>query len=726
MIYESQTFRVESDDRVITLWLDFRGRSSNAFTLSTLNELSLILDRIARLPAPDAIVLRSSRPGVFLDLFDVRELARLSSPLEFVALARRGQEVTRKLADLAAPTIALIEGRCAGAGLEIALACAFRLAVDGPTTTLEIAEVDRGLAPTWGATVRLPRRVGLRHALRMMLDRETLDAARARAIGLVHHVFAPTSASIELMSFVDRVRGDSVRPGRSALRKIWSAVTDAVVLQRRLQQMPTSECVTSPRMEVLKAVRAGLSSEGEGQSAERAAVARLAESSATRRLLELHAVAAESARAFPVPVNPIPPAPQRIGIIGGGDLGTALACRLARRGHQIIVQERNAIEASQCMRRAAEHLAACRQRREISAAVMHDAERNIRATSEWVGFEDADFVIETATEDPGIKRNIFQELEGRVRPRVVLATASSTVPVESIQAEMSRPGRIAGLHLPNPADNRPIAELIGTPLTDAGTIAALWQWAGAWGFTPVAVADRPGRLVNLVRHVYLSEGVALVAEGMPIDRIDAACRRFGFHRGPLEWCDEIGLDRIAELTAYLQIARDDGFGRNLLFQRLLPHGCIGKAVGDGFYRYRHSTRPNNVARMLLWQDLDDDAVAPYVFDHTEALRDGIERVVLRTINEAAAALVDEPDSDPAMVDLALAFGMGWAPERGGPLRHADSIGLGAVVDRLSYFAERFGPRFTPCDELVRRAEAGEGFYGATLATEVVPAWRMAG
>ena len=115
--------------------------------------------------------------------------------------------------------------------------------------------------------------------------------------------------------------------------------------------------------------------------------------------------------------------------------------------------------------------------------------------------------------------------------------------------------------------------------------------------------------------------------------------------------------------------------------------------------------------MVLWQDLDEDARAPYVFDLAEALRDGVERLILRTVNEAAAALADEPDADPRTVDLALAFGMGWAPQRGGPLRYADTLGMSAVVERLAEFAERFGPRFMPCDELVRRAEAGESFYG---------------
>jgi 3-hydroxyacyl-CoA dehydrogenase len=165
-----------------------------------------------------------------------------------------------------------------------------------------------------------------------------------------------------------------------------------------------------------------------------------------------------------------------------------------------------------------------------------------------------------------------------------------------------------------------------------------------------------------------------------------------------------------------------------LFHRLIGYGCVGKAVGEGFYRYGWWRRPSHLTRMVLWHDLDEDATAPYVFDPEEALCEGVERVVLRTVNATAAALADEPDSDPATVDLALGFGMGWAPERGGPLRYADSLGLGAVVDRLAYFAERFGPRFTPCDELVRRAEAGETFYGAPPVESAAPtrAWRMAG
>lgn len=723
MLYESHHFRLQASDRVLTLWLDFRGRTSHALTLPILHEFNLVLDRVASLPTPDVFLIRSGRPGVFLEEFDAAELIRFHSPLEFAALARRGQEAGRKIAGLPCPTAALIAGRCAGAGLELALACDVRWAVGGPETRFEFTEADRGLIPCWGGTVRLPRLVGANTARRLLAGGR-LGVAAARRIGLVDHAIPAEELPVRLLTLTDELR-DRGKRGRSVGQVLRG------VIGRFLPGPPGRDRDgTDGEVETAlsRVITAGLGSEGEGLVAERSAFTRLAAGAAARRRLELHASAAGPVRLFPEPLNPVPRAPRRIGVVGGGDLGSRLACWLARRGLEIVIQEESPASAEGAARRVAARAGELARRGDIGPGEARRLAQATRVTTEWVGFENADLVIESATEDPGVKQNVFAELERRVLPRVPLLTASTTVPVESLQAEMGRPGRIAGLHLPNPDDRRPVAELVGSSLTDPETLAAVGQWARAWGFVPIRVADRPGRLVEHVRLAYLSEGVGLVAEGLPIDRIDAACRQFGMARGPLEWCDALGLDRLAEQTAQFQLARGDGYARNLLFQRLLPFGCLGRDVGEGFYRYGLIRRPSEVARMAVWQDLDEDARAAYIFDPAEALQDGIDRIVLRTVNEAAAALADEPDADPALVDAAIAFGMGWAPSRGGPLRYADEVGVAAVVERLASFAERFGPRYTPCDELARRAEAGESFYGQAPVEAAVPvrAWRMAG
>jgi len=727
MLYESQTFRLEADDQVLTLWLDFRGRPSHALSFPALNELSLLLDRIAALPAADAFLIRSSRPDTFLEEFDTAELARFTTPLEFAALARRGQEVARKLEQLGTPTIALVEGRCAGAGLELALACAHRVAVDSVRTRFESSEPDRGLIPAWGGTYRLARLVGVGTALRILRDGAPVGALAAERIGLADRVLSASRLAVDLLALVDEVRRNGGLRPPAMPRRILRRVRR--LFESQLCASPGAVAAPgSPAAELAAAVAAGRSAEGEGLAAERAALPRLATTDSTRNLLATHRHAAGAVRVFPEPANPVPASPRRIGIVGSGTDAIALACRVAQFGHEVVIQAAGGADVERIGRQVADHFAARSRRGDTPRSESRRLGQAVRTTTGWAGFEDADLVIEAAAEDLGVKRNLFHELERRVRPRVILATAGPTISVDLIQAEVGRPNRVAGLHFPNREGRRPVAEIVGTGLTDPGTVAALARWARDWGFTPIRVADRAGRLVAHVRHTYLSEGVALIAEGLPADRIDAGCRRFGMARGPLEWCDEIGFEALAELTAQLQLARGDGFARNLLFQRLIPYGCVGRAVGEGFYRYGWRRRPSQLARMVLWHDLDEDATAPYVFDPEQAVREGIERVTLRTVNEAAAALTDEPDSDPATVDLALAFGMGWAPERGGPLRHADTVGLAAVVDRLVLFAERFGRRFAPCDELVRRAEAGETFYGAPAVETATPsgAWRIAG
>ncbi len=710
MLYESPAFRLEADDRVGTLWLDFRGRASQSLNLQTLNELTLVLDRASDLPL-DVLVLRSGRPGVFLDAFDLNELAGFQSALEFAAFATRGQELTRRLAELPFPTIAVLDGRCAGAGLELALACSARFAVDAPGTVFAFSEVARGLMPCWGSSQRLPQLIGPRLASRMIVAGQELDTREAFSAGLVDRTSPLVSATVEARAFIDAVQDRGRAPTRFNLRRWFATRLPMNCLRRQINEARPNSAGRS----ALEAMIAGYASLGEALAAERTGLSRLAATRTTRNLLDLAHRAAAPIRVYPEPTNPLPPRPKRIGIVGGGHLGIALAGRLAGFGHEIVVQERHADVAEEVTRRV--------------AIRFPELAQSIRATADWVGFEHADFAIEAAEEDPGIKRNIFAELERRLRPRTILATASSTISVEVLADELARPGRVAGLHLPNLNDGTPLAEIVGGPATDSSTLTALIAWSRAWGFTPVRTADRPGRLTRLLQLTYLSEGVGLVAEGLPPQQVDLACRNFGFARGPLEWCDEIGLDRLAELAAQMQLARggDVGFARNLLFLRLLPYGWVGRESGEGFYRYRRTTSPNEIARMVLWRDLDEDAVAHYVFDPAEAIREGLERIVLRTVNDAASCLVDEPDSDPATVDLALAYGMGWAPMLGGPLRYADEFGLANVVERLGYFAERFGPRFTPCDELIRRAEAGESFHGLVEQEAVAsPAWRMVG
>jgi 3-hydroxyacyl-CoA dehydrogenase/enoyl-CoA hydratase/3-hydroxybutyryl-CoA epimerase len=718
VLFESTHLRIETDERVATLWLDTPGRPTNVLSRAALADLDTGLQAVARQPAIDVLLVRSAKSAGFAAGHDAAEFAELRTAEDLSGFAAQGQEVFRRLEGLspALLSVAVIDGPCHGAGLELALACDYRFAVARPATTFAFPEIERGVIPCWGGTARLPRRVGLKNALTMLLSGRVLTAWEAFVFGLADRAVSVDRSRIVLAEFVARLQDRPRSPRRSLLRRLGDANPLA---RRRLfrdarRMLADQSAAERPAgHELLAAVEAGLAGAEEGLARERTAVAALALTPACRNALRLAQRAEQSPKIFPEPTNPVPPVPRRVGIVGGGRLGASLARWFALQGREVVIQEASEPALAVASQRLTELFGDAARQGYLTGLEAHNLGRTVGRTTTWNGFEEAGLVIEAVDEDPGVKRGVFHELEQRCRPRTVLATASSSVRVEAIQAELRRPGRVAGLHFLAPVETVPVVELVRAPATQPDTIAALAGWLRTLGKTPVLVSDRPGRIVHRLILPYLSEAVRLVAEGLPIERIDRSLRRFGMSRGPLEWIDAIGFDALAELTGHMQTARGDGFARNLLLERPRSLGWYGRRSGHGFYAYRRGrARSSDAAQLLLWNDVEEGARGRYVFDPEEAMREGCDRLVLRTINEAAAFLSEESAADAGAIDLALTQGAGWAPHRGGPLRYADQLGLNRVVETLAAFAERYGNRFKPCLDLQRRAEAGETFYGS--------------
>ncbi len=726
MLFESSSVRIELDDQIATLWLDCADRSHNRLTLQTLDELTQALAAVERAPCVDLLIVRSAKSNGFSSGYELKEVERLHSLSERLAFAACGQQVMQKFASLKSDilTIAVVEGECRSGGLELALACDYRVAVSRPDTVFAFPDIAEGLIPCWGATYRLPRLIGIRRALDMLLQGAELSGQQAFSCGLVDLCCNERNARLEIQAFVERLQ-DSPRKGQMP-RRLGARLRDGMALGRwRSFQQAAATIVDiaddrPAAQAVYNAVRSGYVSPGLALIAEREAFSLLADSETFQNAFERSRQTAAPARIYPEPINPIPALPERIGIVGGGEMGASLAVWFALHGRHVAIQELSEETLQLASDRLDAHFHEAVATGRISHAEAEQAKKNICRTTTWNGFDNASLAIEAVDEDLGIKRSVFHELEQRVRPRTILATTSSTVRVEAIQAEMQRPGRVVGIHLLEPMQSARLVELVRAPATDSSTLATLDSWMRLWGKTPILVNDRPGRLVSRVQLAYFSEAVVLVAEGLPPDAIDRGMRLFGMKYGPLEAIDAIGFDKLARLVESLQLARGDNFANNLLLERLRAFGWNGRDSGEGFYRYgRGNKKMNHLARMIAWREADEDVVSHYVFDPRQALDDGTERLVLRAINETAACLADEPDADPGLVDMAMALGMNWAPHLGGPLRHADKLGLLSVVERLNEFAERFGKRFEPCIELQRRAEAGESFYESMSSSETL-------
>jgi 3-hydroxyacyl-CoA dehydrogenase/enoyl-CoA hydratase/3-hydroxybutyryl-CoA epimerase len=718
-LLQTETLAVERDaDGSMAIRLDVPDRTHNVITRQVLTDLDAALDAVAREPRVPLLVVRSSKKTGFLAGADVHEFLDVSDAPAAVALSERGQKLFSRLASLPMPSLAAIHGPCLGGGLELALACDYRLVVDRPDTQLGLPEVELGLLPAWGGTQRLPRVVGLERALQMILTGKRLGARQAFAWGLadllvrtegeLREQFSQLAAHAVLQGKVDR-SGLPLRTWRQKLlesnflgRRVLERIAQRTLQRRVPDDMPApAEALEAIRVGVKQGMQAGL-------AREREAVGRLALSPASRHLIGVF-LAREEARKLPEALRAIEtPEVKRVGVVGAGVMGAGIAQLAALKGCEVVVQEVNDQALGAGMTRIDGLFAKASERGVLSTDEASRRRAAVKGTTTWEGFDPVDLVVEAAVEDLEIKRGLFRELEGRTRPGTVLATNTSSLSVQNLQEGLKDPGRIAGLHFFNPVHKMPLVEVARTPANEDRPVALLARWAAALGKTPVVVRDSPGFVVNRVLMPYLNEAVLLVGEGMHVNDIDRLMRRFGMPMGPLELLDQVGLDVAAHVVDSMAPSLAGRFGANPAFARMRERGWLGVKSGRGFYEHKgKKPKVHAAAEQLLREGSSPAADLP----EAARLHEARERMVLLMVNESALAL-GEGLADAGTIDLAMILGTGWAPHRGGPLHYADSRGLAEVVQVLEGLASRHGKRFEPAAELRRRAEAGEGFFVA--------------
>jgi 3-hydroxyacyl-CoA dehydrogenase/enoyl-CoA hydratase/3-hydroxybutyryl-CoA epimerase len=738
-IFQSENIVVKKDDDgSLVLILDVAGRSHNVFTRQVLTDLDAALERVSVFGAP-VLVVRSGKKTGFLAGADLNEFLAVKDAEGAKALSALGQAVFNKLASLRMPTVAAIAGPCVGGGLELALACDYRLVYDKPSTQLALPEVRLGLLPGWGGTQRLPRVVGLERGLAMILTGKSLGAREAFRWGLADAIAASEE---QLRREFDHLVGRAIQFGKQPRSKLplrtWrqrflesNGFGRSIVFrvaERRLTQSVRDD-MPAPA-EALAAVRVGLVEGMEaGLAREREAASRLAMSTACHnlvrlRLAELNKQLPEDLRTVvarsgdPVVARSPDRATTRVGVVGAGVMGAGIAQLAAIKGCEVVVQEVNETALGAGLLKIHDLFQKAIGRKLLTAEEATKRLAAVRGTLKWEGFENVDLVVEAALEDLDAKRAVFRALEARTRPDTVLATNTSSLSVERLQKGLNHPERVAGLHFFNPVHKMPLVEVARAPASDKRTLAVLAQWALDLGKTPVIVRDSPGFVVNRILMPYLNEATLLVAEGMKIKEIDATMKRFGMPMGPLELLDQIGLDIAAHVAQSMQPVLENRFAPNPAFEKMRANGWLGQKSGRGFYTHRgKSAKVNKLAQNLLRSE--HAGVMTSSLPAAARLHEARERMVLLMVNEAALAL-GEGLADAESIDLAMVFGTGWAPHRGGPLHYANTRGVGEVVQALTDLAARYGPRFEPCAELkAATQEPSRTFFKASFQVPLV-------
>lgn len=717
----NNAWTLEIDDNWIA-WLTFDtpGEKVNTFTAASMAELEALLDELASNEAIKAVAVRSGKDGTFIAGADINELAALETIEDARSKALDGQRIFAKLAALPVPTVAVIHGACMGGGLELALACDYRLVTDDPGTTLALPEVKLGILPAWNGTVRLPRLIGLAAAMDMILTGRSVNARKAKKLGLADGIIAHSFLHQQTTQFLEQALRRSgrraivqkrLRRQPRALRMMQATRLGRSYMYRRAARSVRSKThghypAPFTALDVLRRTyrRTGIE---EGGRIEADALADLACGDVSRHLVWLFQ-SGQRAKKFTTSSKPAARDLHNIAVVGAGIMGSGIAWAAANAGLNVRLKDMNWDVIARGTAAIASAFRSRVKRRRMSEGRMNLAMHRVTGTTDYSGFAQADLVVEAIIENLDIKTKVLREIEQHVAPDAVICTNTSSLPLDELAKSLSNPRRFVGLHFFNPVPKMPLVEIVPTAKTSQSAIDAAVQLVQRMGKTPVVVGGCAGFLVNRILVPYLVESAWMMEEGAEPKRIDDLLVRFGMPMGPLALVDEVGIDVGYTVARTLE----DAYGQRMKVPSALgaiAEGgeLLGKKNGRGIYLYRNGhSKPNPAVRTLTEQA----RITEHVARHDLRDEDIVDRAILLMVNEAARCLDERIVNDPEALDLAMVFGTGFAPFRGGLLRYADERGIANVRDRLNELATVYGERFAPAPLIERLAATKSRFY----------------
>ncbi len=662
-----QHWRKEQDsDEIIWLYIDKAESKANVLSRTVIEELDELLEEIEG-DKPAGVVIISGKTSGFIAGADVNEFTTLQDQDDGFALVRRAQAVFDRLEALHCPTVALIQGFCLGGGMELALACRYRIAVDDPKTKLGLPEVKLGIHPGFGGTVRLPPLIGAPAAMDLMLSGRALSAKAAAKVGVVDHAVPErhklTAASQLLKQKPARKKASGWRAwsNNGLLRPLLAGM-----MRRKLAKKARQDHYPAPYAVIDLWEKYG-SDPKVMMKEEAISVARLVMGDTAQNLIRLFFLQ-ERMKGLG---NKSDFKAERVHVIGGGVMGGDIAAWCAMQGLEVTLQDRS----HEVIARAIGRAHGLFKKKLKHPLKVRDAMDRLMPDIEGRGIAGADVIIEAIFENVEAKQQLFKEVESKAKPDALLATNTSSIPLETISEVLDDPSRLIGLHFFNPVAQMQLVEVVRGAQSNATLIDAGCAFSKQIGRLPLPVKSSPGFLVNRILMPYLIEAVVLVSEGVPAVLIDQAATKFGMPMGPIELADTVGLDICLHVAEILSQELGGEVPEKL--RTMVAAGQLGRKSGEGFYQYKKGkpVKPS-------------DTGTPPPDDLTD-------RMILRFVNEAMACLREGVVEDSDLLDAGIIFGTGFAPFRGGPMNYTEKQGREQLKSRLDHLQQAHGKRFAP-------------------------------
>ena len=650
-------------DGVAWLVIDRKDASANSLSRAVMEQLDAHVTALAS-QRPKALVITSGKASGFIAGADIREFVGMQSPEQAYEMIRQGQQVLDRLAALPFPTVAAINGFALGGGLEVALACRYRVVADDSSITLGFPEVQLGVHPGLGGTVRAVQLAGPIAAMDLMLTGRSIRPKKALELRLVDRVvpaaqlreaakqIALNPSPARSMTFKDRVLNSAT------LRPLLAG-------QMRKQVAKRARPDHYPSPYALIDLWRAFGANGErAYEAEARSMSELLCTSTSRNLVRVFFLQERLKSAGKASDH----ATKHVHVVGAGVMGGDIAAWCAARGMTVTLQDRELKFVTPALDRAKAFF----DKRYPDQAKREATMARLKADVEGTGVAQADVVIEAIFENLDAKRELYARLEPQMKAGAVLATNTSSIVLEQLAERLDEPSRLIGLHFFNPVARMPLIEVIRSNIANPEYVQRGLAFSRQIDKLAIPCQSSPGFLVNRVLMPYLSEAMRAVEEGVPLMLIDRAAENFGMPMGPVELADVVGLDVVMSVGKVF-------FQETAAPQRLVSlveKKQFGKKTGSGFYTWVDGKAQKPSADREPPPDLQD-------------------RLILSLVNEAVAVLREKVVDDADLVDAGVIFGAGFAPFRGGPLQYARNRGIDSVIARLEELSRIYGERFRP-------------------------------
>ncbi|HEX3395364.1 MAG TPA: 3-hydroxyacyl-CoA dehydrogenase NAD-binding domain-containing protein [Steroidobacteraceae bacterium] len=653
-------------DQVAWLTCDMAASSANVLYGGMVRELSAKLSEVAAL-RPRGMIVQSGKASGFIAGADIKEFVKIATPAEGYELVRAGQSVMQQLEDLPFPTAAAIRGFALGGGLELAMACTYRIGADDAALSLGLPEVLLGIHPGFGGTVRSVQLIGARPALELMLKGRPFRGARALSTGLLDELAPPDDLAARAKSLLLRRPPKRTPPFVDKLMNL-GAARPLVARQTvaTLRHTVRREHYPAPYAIVDLWQRYGAAGTA-AYEAEARSISDLMCAPSSRNLVRvfllqdrLKGLGGDSSAVF-----------KHVHVIGAGVMGGDIAAWSAYRGMTVTLQDRSEELIQPALSRAKSFF----DKRLRDPAAAAAAAARLQMDVKGNGAANADVVIEAIFEDVAAKQALYAELEPKLKGSAILASNTSSIQIETLSEKLADPSRLIGIHFFNPVAQLQLVEVVQGANTRAQVANDALKFTRKLDKLPLPCKSAPGFVVNRILTPYVNEALFALESGIPREVIDHAAVEFGMPMGPIELTDVVGLDVSLNVGRVLSKAFQREIPQILI--KLVEQKKLGRKSGEGFYRWQNGkAQKNESENAAMPADLQD-------------------RLILPMLNEAVAVIREATVQDSDLLDAGAVFATGFAPFRGGPLKYAKERGIADVVRRLNELSDRYGERFRP-------------------------------